>query len=47
VAGRIAMPPPQTVFDADASKVDAAAVARFGVELSKPNSPAANPAPIR
>lgn len=50
VVGRIPPPPARKVFDDMAVKVEKAllaAVGRFGVSLSQPNEPAANPAPIR
>lgn len=50
VVGRIPAPPDLKTFEESAAQVESvlnAAVGRFGVDLSRPNSPAANVAPIR
>lgn len=48
--GRIPPPPSQGVFNENAAKVEAAmsaAIARFRVDLTKPDAPAGSAAPIR
>lgn len=49
-SGRIPAPPSQAVFEEDAARVEAslnAAVARFRVDLTKPDTSAGSAAPIR